>query len=145
MAMNNMVLWFKNGLLKAAQIEELPKAFMFEDRKFVPVNFSLGDVDYLRNDKKQLVGFSFIVGDEVQELLFGQRLAQQSQNVKFKDGLLLLFLNESKSYDIECVQAIGTEIYHDKGDGFIFVIPDWRFGELSFDLTSKDIPIASFN
>ncbi len=96
-------------------------------------------------EEKQLIGFSFIVGDEVQELLFGQRLAQQSQSVKFNDGLLLLFLNEAKSYDIECVQAIGTEIYHDKGDGFIFVIPNWGFGELSFDLTRKDVPLASFN
>lgn len=143
--MNNMVLWFKNGLLKAAKIEESPTAFTFEGRRFVPMNFSLGDVDCLRNQRKQLVGFSFIVGDEVQELLFGQRLAQHSKSVKFKDGLLLLFLTESKSYEIECVQAIGSEIYHDNADGFIFVIPDWGFGELSFDLTSKDIPAASFN
>jgi hypothetical protein len=140
-----MVLWFKDGVAKAMKIEEFPKAFTFEGRRFVPMNFSLGDVDCLRNHNKQLVGFSFIVGDEVQELLFGQRLAQQSKSVKFKDGLLLLFLGEGESYEIECVQAIGTEIYHDNKGGFIFVIPNWGFGELSFDLVSKDIPVASFD
>ena len=141
--MSNIVLWFQNGLLKASRIEALPKVFEFEGRRFIPMNFSLGDVDYVRNENKQLVGFSFITGNEVQELLFCQRLALHSQCVKFEDGLLLLFLHKSKSYEIQCVQAIGTEIYHDNAEGFIFVIPDWGFGEFGFNLVSEDMPVAT--
>jgi hypothetical protein len=48
-----MILWFKNGLLKAALIEELPKVFMFEGRRFVPMNVSLGDADCLRNEESK--------------------------------------------------------------------------------------------
>ena len=133
-----MILQLINGLLKISQAEELPDKLTFNNRGFILANFYLGDVDYLRNEREQLIGFAYIVGTGVQELIFCQRLAQTSKNVEFKDNLLLLFLKETEAYKIECVQAIGTRIYQDNTENFIFIIPDWGFGEILNEPVAAD-------
>jgi hypothetical protein len=141
--MNNILLWAKDGLLRASQIEALPKAFTFEGRRFEPLKFYFADVDYLRDEKKQLIGFSFVAGDSKHELALCKLLVQQSKNIKLKDGFVLLFLKEIESFEFDVVQGIGTEIYHDEAGRFIFVIRDLGFGKLAFDFALDDIPIAS--
>jgi hypothetical protein len=140
--MNNILLWAKDGLLRASQIGVLPKAFAFEGRKFEPLKFYFADVDYLRDEKMQLIGFSFVADDSKHELALCKQLVQQSRNIKLKNGFILFFLKEIESFEFDVVQGIGTEIYHDKAGCFIFAIPDLGFGELAFDLTSENVPVA---
>jgi len=138
--MNHFILWLKNDSFKAAIVSELPEAFDHARGRFVPSELYLGDVDYLRDESKRLLGFSYIVGRDNPEFEFCQRLARKSPDVKSEDGLLLLFLKQSNTYEIECIQAVGTVIYHNNADDFMLAIPDWGFGELAFDLTCEDIP-----
>ena len=142
--MNYLILWAKFGFLRAFQIKELPKAFEFEKHRFEPTKFYFGDVDYLRNQKGQLVGFAYTIGGTKQELILPERLVQQCRNIRIKDGSLLLFLKEGE-FEFQNVQAIGTEIFHDKADNFIVAVPDWGFGELAFDLAFEELPVPVDN
>jgi len=141
--MRRIILWVRNGILQASQVVGAPKAFLFEGHQFTPMGFNFGDVDYLRNKKKQLIGFAYTVGDTKEELTLQEALIWQSQNIREKDGSLLFFLAEQESFEFDIVQAIGTIIYRDDEGHFIFSIPDWGFGEMAFNLLSnEDVPIA---
>lgn len=138
--MNYLVLWVKYGFLRASKFVELPENFEFESRRFEPTKFYFGDVDYLRNEKRQLVGFAYTTGNIKQELVLSERLVQRCRNIRIKDGSLLLFLKESE-FEFQNVQAIGTEIYFDNAGDCIVAVPDWGFGELAFDLASDELPV----
>jgi hypothetical protein len=97
-------------------------------------------VDYLRDEQKRLVGFAYILGGERQRALW-ERLRSQSKNVKL-EGILSVLLLEPSTYEIECVQAMGTEVYRSPADEIMLAIPNWGFGELAFKLTTADTPLS---
>lgn len=129
-------------MLKAAEISEIPKGFTFDGHWFAPNAFDLGDVDYLRNDRGQLVGFCYILGDHEKRSVITKSIIAQSNQNYIKDGFLFIFLSPCKKFKIETVQGIGTSIYYDNADAVILLVPNLGTGELAFDLTSYDVPAA---
>lgn len=140
--MNHVLVWSKDGILKAAEASESPGGFTFNRRWFDLNKFDLGDVDYLRNEKGQLVGFCYILGDLEKNNPIINCIVSQSNQSYIKDGFLFIFLHPCKKFEIETVQGIGTSIYYDNADAVILLIPNLGTGELAFDLTSDDVPVA---
>jgi hypothetical protein len=140
--MNRIIIWVKDRALVATQIVGSPKAMLLEEVKFEPLDFDFGDVDYLRNDQNRLIGFAYTPGETQKERALAERLTRQSDSLKNRDGSLLILLTE-EPFEFDVVQAIGTVIYHDHLDHYIFSIPDWGFGELAFNLVfGENAPLA---
>lgn len=135
--MNNILLWATNGILKATLVKSSPQKFLFERNVYVLKDFDLGDVDYLRNRNHELVGFAYIVGNEIDKE-FVRLIERQSKTIYLKDGFLFIFISPSDEFEIETVQGIGSHIYHDCGENIMLLIPDLGLGKLAFDLTSGE-------
>ncbi len=140
--MKNLLVWTKDGDLNGCFIQNVPAFFMFEGRRFEPIDFYLADVDYLRNKGGQLVGFSYALTDNQHEFALAESLVLRSGQIKIQNNTLFLFLRETESFEFDVVQAVGTEIYRDETGCCLFVIPDWGFGELAFNLASDSVPAA---
>jgi hypothetical protein len=139
--MSDFLLWLHQGRVKAKKVDSLPSLIFHDDIAYDLTDEYLGDADYLRNSKGELVGFAFITsGDEV---LLQSRLVTGSQNVR-RDGAMLMFiLNENDPFEIECVQAIGSRIYANAESDFIVGIPGSDAGKLGFKLCNTNAPICA--
>ena len=133
-----LLVWFEEGQPRACELAELPEALGYKGQVFRAKTEYFGDVDYLRDEKNRLVGFAYILGGKRERVLW-ERLLSQSKNVKL-EGILSLILLEPGPYEIECVQAMGTEIYCSPANEIMLAIPNWDIGELAFKLTTTDTP-----
>jgi len=139
--MSNIVLWFDANEVKAALVEELPSIFFFQNRPFDLVNRYFADFDFLRNTEKKVIGLAFIA-DKDDELL-QSRMVKESRNVKLDGNMLMFFLQEAVSFEIECVQGIGTRLYGDNQQNFILGIPDCDKNEIGFNLPTENVLLGS--
>jgi hypothetical protein len=132
--MSYLLIWFKAGAIYAAGIADPPEAFAHGGNLFHSISDYLGDVDYLRDKQRRLVGFSYILGNanEHEEALH-QSLLAQSKCIRVKDGMLMI-LFEDGPFEIDCVQAVGSRIYRTPTDQLMLAIPNCGFGKLSFNL-----------
>jgi len=141
MQMAHLLIWFKAGEAYATGLAKLPEAFAYEGEVFRAITEYLGDADYLRDRQKQLVGFSYILGDEGEhQEAICETLLSQSKIVSRQDGMMVI-LFRSVAFDIECVQAVGSQLYRSLTNGFMLAIPNWDFGTLGFELTNNNIPV----
>ena len=138
--MDNILVWSKNGKFNAAEISDVPNGFTFDGRWFDRCEFDLGDVDYLRNEKGQLVGFCYLLGDSEERDPIVSIVAENGQSY-VEGGCLYIFLHPCQNFEIQTVQAIGTFIYYDDANSVILIVPYWGKGELAFNLTPDEIPV----
>jgi hypothetical protein len=102
-------------------------------------------VDYLRNPHNQLIGFGYTMGTEDWDLDFYKRLTGLSGQIRSQEGMLMIFFTE-QDFKVQCVQAIGSQIYGSLGNDFMLAVPDWDFGELGFQLSSPSgLRLNSYN
>ena len=134
-----LLVWFEDGQPRACELAEVPYALAYQGEVYRAETEYFGDVDYLRDEQKRLVGFAYILGGEREKALW-EKLLSQSKNVKL-EGILSVVLLEPCPYEIECVQAMGTEIYCSPINKIMLVIPNWGFGELAFKLTTINTPL----
>ena len=143
MKLSYLLIWFKGGEARATGVAELPEALAYEGKNFRPATEYLGDADYLRDEQNRLVGFSYILGDASEhEEAFHESLLAQSKSVKRDDGMLMILLAPA-TFEIQCVQAVGTTLYRSSTNEVMLAIPNWDFGELAFQLTTTDTPLNS--
>ena len=127
-----LLIWFLDGQPHTCTLTSIPDALLYAGKTFERQPGYFGDVDYLRDQKGRLIGFSYVSGSEL-ESRFRERLVAQSKSVQL-DGILLLILLAPSPYETECVQAMGTEIYRSSTDEIMLAIPNWGFGEMAFKL-----------
>jgi hypothetical protein len=138
-----LLVWFKGGEALAARFVKLPDVLVYEGKTFRAMAEYLGDVDYLRDRQNRLVGFSYILGSESeQEEALHESFIIQSKSVKRHDGMLIL-LFQPIAFEIECVQAVGSQIYRSSTNELMLAIPDCGFGDLAFRLTTTEIPTSA--
>lgn len=136
---SHLLVWFEDGQPRMCELAEVPDTLTYKGEMFQAETGYFGDVDYLRDEQKMLVGFAYILGGERGRVLW-ERLLSLSENVKL-EGILSLIVLESRPYEIECVQAMGTEVYCAPSGQIMLAIPNWDFGELAFKLTTTDTPL----
>lgn len=139
MKITHLLIWFKAGEAYATGVAELPTALFFEGKTFHPMTEYFGDVDYLRDRQNQLVGFSYTLGENEQQEAVYENLFAQSKSVKRHDGMLVILLQPAE-FEIECVQAMGTELYRSPSNEIMLAIPNWDFGDIAFKLTATNTP-----
>ena len=121
-------------------MKNLAEVLVFGRQDYHLLSEYLGDVDLLRNNQRQLIGFSFILGEcNEQEDAVCRNLSSQSMDITNQDGVLLVLLKREQ-YEIQIVQAVGTVIYRSNSNDLMIAIPDWGFGKLGFELITADVP-----
>lgn len=138
---SHLLVWFEEGQPRACELAEVPDALAYQGQVFRAETEYFGDVDYLRDEQKRLLGFACLSGGKHEKLIW-EKLLSQSKNVRLDDGMLVILL-EPHSYEIEAVQAMGTEIYRSMTGEVMLAIPNWGFGELAFKLTTTNTPIST--
>ncbi len=136
----HLLVWFESDNARACPLGEVPEALIYKGQIYRSESNYFGDVDYLRGEKNQLVGFAYYPGDEW-SLAVQKKLLAQSSCVKLDDGILVLSLKPC-AYEIESVAAMGTEIYRATNDDLILSVPNWGFGGLAFELLTESVPVA---
>jgi hypothetical protein len=137
----HLLVWFENGQPQSCELAEVPDALSYNGEVFRADTEYFGDVDYLRDEQKRLVGFSYVSGGKNEKAIW-ERLLGQSKNVKLDGGMLVILL-QPRPYEVDCVQAMGTEIFRSPRGEIIFSVPNWDFGELAFQLTTNNTPIST--
>lgn len=136
---SHLLVWFEDGQPRASELAEVPDALTHKGEVFRAETEYFGDVDYLRDGQKRLLGFAYLSGGKHEKCIW-EKLLSQSKNVKLDDGTLVILL-EPHSYEIEDVLAMGTEIYRSLTGEVMLAIPNWGFGELAFKLTTDETPL----
>jgi hypothetical protein len=142
MEMSHLLIWFNGGERHAVGLTALPEAFAYTGKLFQSIPEYLGDADYLRDERNQLVGFSYILGNASErEEAVHAALIGQSEWVKSKNGMLVILL-QLQQFEIECVQAVGTRLYRSESNEFMLAVPNCGFNPLGFELDTRDLPVA---
>ncbi len=138
---SHLLVWFEEGQLRACELADVPDALVYKGQVFRAETGYFGDVDYLRDQQKRLLGFAYYSTGKWEEVI-RERLLSQSKNVKLDGGILVILL-EPRPYEFESVAAMGTEVYRSPTDEIILAIPNWDFGELAFKLTTTNTPTST--
>jgi hypothetical protein len=136
----HLLLWFESGEPKTCELAEVPDGLIYKGKVFLAETDYFGDVDYLRDEQKRLVGFSYISGGKNEKTIW-ETLLTQSNDVKLDGGMLVILL-QPRYQEVDCVQAMGTEIFRSAKNEIMILVPNWNFGELAFQLTTTDTPTA---
>jgi hypothetical protein len=134
-----LLIWFKNGKACAAELADLPNAFVHAGQTFHRVLAYFGDVDYLRDADNGLVGFGYAFALDEEEVALYEGLLSQGDSVRREDGMLMVLLKFGH-FEIECVQATGSELYRSPTGAMMLAVPNSGFGNLAFNLSSEDMP-----
>ncbi|HTJ01099.1 MAG TPA: hypothetical protein VL527_19605 [Dongiaceae bacterium] len=134
-----LLIWFKDGDAHAAELCDLPHAFVYSGQTFHRVSGYFGDADYLRDADNRLVGFGYAFAVDKREMALYEGLLSQSTSVRRGDGMLMVLL-ASGPFEIECVQAMGSELYRSQAGAMMVVVPNSGFGNLAFKLAAAEVP-----
>lgn len=135
----HLIVWFSDAEPRAAWLDSLPRSFVLDQKTFHAMPGYFGDADYLRDREGQLVGFGYAFAVEAKQIKVYETLLSQSPWVRRYDGMLVLLLHGG-NYEIECVQAMGSQAYQAETGEVILAVPNWGFGPLAFDLSPNDAP-----
>lgn len=125
--------------------KQLPDAFNYEGRIYPRSTIGLSNGDHFLDGKRELVGFSFILGGDTE---VGQgRLTKECANVEIESGTWLKFLfTDDRTCQNDCCQYIYPVVYADGQSDHIVLVDEcpncWT--ALGFRLASQPLPEAIF-
>lgn len=127
--MDTLLLCLGEDRVTATRFPGTPETLKFHGKRF-KASGSLGDFNYLRSQRGDLVGFVIDISEREIRLLAS--ILSRARNVLLTKRQIFFLLSDEGNYEIECVQASSWLYRGPKGEQLIGV-HEWKsFGNLGF-------------
>ena len=134
-----IIIWSTGVRCNACLCDFIPGQMIINALTYGVVQESLGDVDYLRDEKGLFVGVSLFVSGRNEELI-AKKIESQYPFVEYKDGLITI-KTVDRPARIECVQAVGSILYLNSFGDIAILVPNWGVEKLGKEMLECDPPL----
>jgi hypothetical protein len=136
----HLLIWSHNNTLQAAFISEVPNALSYCGGIYQLQQPYIGDWDVLINSGNALIGFAISVWGS--EPIITSDFLRRHEQIFYKDGMLQIILRSGISFEIECIQGIGTRIFMNSKGNYMFLFPKWfEWDHFKFPNVTGEKPI----